>query len=734
MSRWFRTRLRLLAAAGFAGLLAGAFPVLAAAAPGDLDRSFSGDGKVATSFPGWEADGAGGGAVAVQPNHRIVAVGTVGGEDDAAVARYLPSGALDGSFDGDGRVTLDIGERDSLSAVAIQPNGRIVVAGFTGSRQFGWPPPVGGGTTDTVVARFEPNGDLDPTFGTGGVQVIDLGRHEGAFGDLALRSDGDIVLGSHLQRTGQDADALALRLNPGGQLDDSFSGDGAKVIDFGAVDTIHAVTLDSRDRVVLAGVSGKDGAIARLWGSGRLDRGFAGDGRRTIDLGGRLGFGDVQARPNDELVVVGTRTVVKNSRLRSSDIVLVRLRRNGRFARNFARRGRRRIDVERFDSGGALALQSDRKILLAGTVSRGRSCGKGSFALFRYTGRGRPDGSFSGNGRVRSTIQGGSCAADLGMQANGRIVVAGTTGVDSDTNFREKFGLVRYRNDGFSLGDLDPVVMAAGDIACAPGSGSTATTCQQKATSDLIVARSPAAVLPLGDLQYADGTLAQFAGSYDSSWGRVKSITRPAAGNHEYHTPGAAGYFDYFNGPGNPNGRAGERTKGYYSFDIGSWHLIALNSNCGQVGGCGAGSAQEQWLRADLASHPTTCTLAYWHHPRFSSGAHHGSSSATQALWQGLYDSQAEIVLSGHDHVYERFAPQTATGAADPVQGLRQFVVGTGGKGHYSFGAAEPNSQVRNANSFGVLALTLRANSYEWRFHPAGGSSFSDTGSAPCHP
>ena len=372
-----RNGLRALAATAFAALLLGAFPTLAAAAPGDLDRSFSSDGKVATSFPGWEAGGAGSGAVAIQPNARIVAVGAVGSQDDAALARYLPGGALDGSFDGDGRVTLDVGERDSLSAVAIQPNGRIVVAGFTGSREFGWPPPRGGGATDTVVARFEPDGDLDPTFGDGGVQVINLARHEGAYGDLALRSDGDIVLGSHLRRAGQDADALALRLNPGGELDDSFSGDGARVIDLGGVDTINALALDSRDRVVLAGASGRKGAIARLWGSGGLDRGFDGDGRRTVDLGERLRFGGVQARPNGELMVAGTRTVVERGRAKSSDIVLARLRRNGRFDRDFARRGRRRIDVERFDSGGAVALQSDRKVLLAGTVATRRSCGNG---------------------------------------------------------------------------------------------------------------------------------------------------------------------------------------------------------------------------------------------------------------------------------------------------------------------------------------------------------------------
>jgi hypothetical protein len=284
----------------------------------------------------------------------------------------------------------------------------------------------------------------------------------------------------------------------------------------------------------------------------------------------------------------------------------------------------------------------------------------------------------------------------------------------------------------------DPVVMAAGDIACDPSSASfnggqgTTGACRQKATSDLIVAENPTAVLPLGDEQYCCATSAQFAASYDPSWGRVKSISHPAVGNHEYETPGASGYFDYFNGTGNPTGPAGDRTRGYYSFELGSWHLIALNSNCSQVGGCGAGSAQEQWLKADLASHPATCTLAYWHHPRFSSGTNPGTS-AMQTFWQDLYNAKAEVVLSGHHHEYERFAPQTSTGAADPLQGLREFVVGTGGNSRGSFGAIQPNSEVR-ANPFGVLELTLRANSYDWQFQSAAGSSFSDAGSAPCHP
>ena len=284
----------------------------------------------------------------------------------------------------------------------------------------------------------------------------------------------------------------------------------------------------------------------------------------------------------------------------------------------------------------------------------------------------------------------------------------------------------------------DPIVAAAGDIACDPTSASfagglgTSTQCHAKYTSDILPGRALSAVLPLGDLQYESGTLTSFLGSYDLSWGRLKGTTYPAVGNHEYKTSGAAGYFDYFNGIGQLTGRAGERGRGYYSFDVGSWHLIALNSNCGQAGGCGAGSPQETWLRADLAAHPAGCTLAYWHAPRFSSGQH-GDSSSLQPFWQALYDNGAEVVLSGHDHDYERFAPQTATGGADPVNGIREFVVGTGGRSHSSLGLPKPNSEVQNNDTYGVLKLTLHPGSYDWRFVPEAGKTFTDSGSESCH-
>jgi uncharacterized repeat protein (TIGR01451 family) len=206
----------------------------------------------------------------------------------------------------------------------------------------------------------------------------------------------------------------------------------------------------------------------------------------------------------------------------------------------------------------------------------------------------------------------------------------------------------------------------------------------------------------------------------------VKPLIHPAVGNHEYLTAGAAGYFQYF------GAAAGDPTQGYYSFDIGSWHLIALNSNCSKVGGCGPGSPQETWLRRDLEAHPADCTLAYWHHPRFSSGEH-GSFVSTQPLWQALYDAGTELVLSGHDHDYERFAPQTAAGVADAGRGIRQFVVGTGGRNRYALGPAIANSEARDATTFGVLELTLHPAGYDWRFVPEAGGGFADAGSASCH-
>jgi hypothetical protein len=233
------------------------------------------------------------------------------------------------------------------------------------------------------------------------------------------------------------------------------------------------------------------------------------------------------------------------------------------------------------------------------------------------------------------------------------------------------------------------------------------------------------AVLLLGDIQYEDGAYPKFAQSYHPTWGRVKSLTRPAPGNHDYGRSGAAGYFDYF------GAAAGRRSRGYYSFDLGRWHVVALNSNCAQVGGCGRNSPQTRWLRNDLAAHPSVCTLAYWHHPRFSSGPH-GSDARYKAIWQTLYTANADLVLVGHDHGYERFAPQNASGELDARRGIREFVVGTGGKSLYGFPNARPNSQVR-FSTFGVLKLRLRPSGYDWQFIAVADSNFTDAGSGACH-
>ena len=290
----------------------------------------------------------------------------------------------------------------------------------------------------------------------------------------------------------------------------------------------------------------------------------------------------------------------------------------------------------------------------------------------------------------------------------------------------------------------DPVIAAAGDIACDTGSeffnGGLGTDghCRQRATSDLLLNAGLSSVLTLGDTQYHVGAQSDFEASFEPSWGRVKPLIRPVVGNHEYGTSNARGYFDYFNGVGNDTGPAGDRDKGYYSFNLGNWHLVALNSNCEQldrgsaVNGCAAGSPQERWLRADLATHRRSCTLAYVHNPRFNSG-YRGNSSAGQAFWEALYEAGADLVLSGDAHSYERFAPQDPAGRLDGARGMRQFVVGTGGVFFTGWSAVKANSEVRQNHTFGVLMLTLRPTSYEWRFVPETGKAFTDSGTSACH-
>jgi acid phosphatase type 7 len=265
----------------------------------------------------------------------------------------------------------------------------------------------------------------------------------------------------------------------------------------------------------------------------------------------------------------------------------------------------------------------------------------------------------------------------------------------------------------------DPVLVGAGDIAGCASPG-------DEATAQLLDAIG-GTVFTAGDNAYPNGAVSDFMACYDPSWGRHKSRTRPAPGNHDYATRSGAGYYGYF-GPA-----AGEPGRGYYSYDLGSWHVVALNSNCAAVGGCDAGSPQEQWLRQDLAASDKPCTAAYWHHPLFTSGATHASAVSMRPLFQALYDHDAEVLISGHNHNYERFAPQDPGGGRDDARGIRQFVAGTGGLSHYAFGATKPNSEVRNADTFGVLKLTLRSNSYEWEFVPQAGKGFTDSGSSRCH-
>jgi hypothetical protein len=271
-----------------------------------------------------------------------------------------------------------------------------------------------------------------------------------------------------------------------------------------------------------------------------------------------------------------------------------------------------------------------------------------------------------------------------------------------------------------STPSTDVVFVGAGDIASCSSSGDEATA--------NVLDGITGTVFTLGDNVYDNGTATEYTNCYGPSWGRHKSRTRPSPGNHEYNTTNATGYYGYF------GAAAGDPSKGYYSFDLGDWHVIVLNSNlsCAVIS-CAPGSPQEQWLRADLAANTKACTLAYWHHPRFNSGASHGNDIDVAPFWDALYQYNADVILNGHEHVYERFAPQTPSATADPVRGIRQFTVGTGGRSHYTFGTIQPNSEVRDGNTYGVLKLTLRATGYDWQFVPVAGATFTDSGSGTCH-
>jgi PKD repeat protein len=260
------------------------------------------------------------------------------------------------------------------------------------------------------------------------------------------------------------------------------------------------------------------------------------------------------------------------------------------------------------------------------------------------------------------------------------------------------------------------VLVGAGDIANCDSQGDEATA----SLLDNIFGF----VFTAGDNAYPDGSADDFTNCYQPTWGHQKARTRPTPGAHDYITGGASPYFNYF------GAQAGTPGQGYYSYNVGAWHVVALNSMID----ISATSAQLAWLRNDLAASTAPCTAAYFFHPRFSSGATHGGTTLVQAAWQVLYDAGVELVVNGHEHNYERFAPQTPTGAADPEFGIREFVAGTGGsESGYSFGTPVPNSEVRNDDTFGVLKLTLYPDHYEWQFVPVAGGSFTDSGSQSCH-
>jgi hypothetical protein len=340
----------------------------------------------------------------------------------------------------------------------------------------------------------------------------------------------------------------------------------------------------------------------------------------------------------------------------------------------------------------------------------------------------------------RCNISGGSCG---NVGANASTYVLGASDVGSTIRASVKAtnaggsASANSAATGVIAAAHDPVVVAAGDIACAPGD--TSNDCKQSMTASLASAQHPDAVLPLGDNQYNAGLLKEYTGpgAYNATWGIFNPIAHPAPGNHEYAGsildggPFAAGYFSYF------GAAVGGSTASapYYSYNLGTWHIVSLDSSCSDSG-CGdvvsgeTSSAQTSWLTSDLAAHPSACTLAYWHHPRFST-SWTNDSPGTHLLFDALYNAHADLVLSGHDHVYERYAQQDGTATAT-TNGVREIVAGTGGESLFDFLTNEPNLQVRDDTDFGVLVLTLHASSYDWAFKRLDGTVV-DSGTTACH-
>jgi PKD repeat protein len=320
---------------------------------------------------------------------------------------------------------------------------------------------------------------------------------------------------------------------------------------------------------------------------------------------------------------------------------------------------------------------------------------------------------FDNDGTVDSTAQNPSFTYTTTGSKTITLTVTNANGSDSST----KVGFVIVDPVPASS-PTDPVLVGAGDIASCASTG-------DEATANLLDGIS-GTVFTTGDNVYESGTTTEWNTCYDPSWGRHKARTRPSLGDHDHATGSpATEYFTYF------GANAGDPSTGYYSYDLANWHIVVLNTECALVGGCLAGSPEEAWLKADLAAHPSSCTLAYWHEPLFTS-ANSGGAPDARPFWDDLQAAGVELVLNGDSHVYERFAPQNPDGRSSAT-GIREFIVGTGGRSHASFGTPDANSQVRDATSFGVVKLTLHATGYDWQFVPVAGSSFTDSGQAACH-
>jgi hypothetical protein len=385
------------------------------------------------------------------------------------------------------------------------------------------------------------------------------------------------------------------------------------------------------------------------------------------------------------------------------------------------RKNKDRRTIERFWLLGIkhLDIQAHRRRLLP---SR-RSMLIGSVAFFALSAAMYAAGSLWATNNEQLFVPAVANFAEIERAESGSIASA----QDTEASGGRYVQLVGETNESSA-----PVLAAVGDIACGPTN--VTQPCRHEDVASSIAASHPDIFVPLGDIQYQTGLYRDFLNFYDKSFGQFRAITRPVVGNHEYESSlSAAGYFDYFNGLGIADGPAGNRQGGYYSFNLGSWHIITLNSNC-YVVSCAVGSPQAQWLIRDLQENAgAACTMAMWHHPRYTSGYDSVHGNRFKDLYQILYDHQVDILLAGHSHNYERFDLQDNAGRVDP-NGIRQFVVGTGGKDFTDIGTIMGNSQARQNTTFGFLKLTLSEKSYDWEFVPISGRTFTDFGyNHPCH-